>query len=137
MYSGSCLCGRVRFEIHGPIRGIVMCHCSKCRRAQGSAFATNGRVKREHFRFTAGEEQLTTYRDGPDHARFFCRHCGSPMLSTSEARPGEVRVRLGTIESDIAERPEAHIFVASKANWDTLCGDLPQYDEYEPDRQKP
>ncbi|TNF34928.1 MAG: GFA family protein, partial [Gammaproteobacteria bacterium] len=52
----------------------------------------------------------------------------------TDSRPDEVRVRLGTIESDISERPEAHIFATSKANWEDICGDLPQYEAYEPNR---
>jgi hypothetical protein len=43
-------------------------------------------------------------------------------------------VRLGSIDSDIKERPEAHIFVGSRANWEEISGDLPQYEGYEPDR---
>ena len=37
MYKGGCLCGTVCFEIRGAIRNIVYCHCSQCRKAQGSA----------------------------------------------------------------------------------------------------
>jgi len=55
-------------------------------------------------------------------------------MSQNEQRPAEVRVRLGTIKSDIIERPEAHIFVTSKANWEELCADIPQYEAYEPNR---
>ena len=134
MYKGRCLCGEVRFEIHGPIRNIVHCHCSQCRRAQGSAFATNGIVRRDDFRITAGEDSLSHYRLTAEQTRSFCSHCGSPIMSPSSNRPGEVRVRIGTIESDITERPIAHIFVSSRANWEEICGDLPQYDSYEPDR---
>lgn len=134
MYQGSCLCGRVRFEIDGPIRNIVYCHCSQCRKAQGSAFASNGIVAATQFRFTAGEDQLTGYESTPGQTKFFCRTCGSPMLSRSTARPDQVRVRLGTIESAITERPQAHIFATSKANWEDISGDLPQYEGYEPGR---
>lgn len=55
-------------------------------------------------------------------------------LCRTATRPGQVRVRLGTIGSDIEERPMAHIFASSKANWDTIFGDLPQYDADEPGR---
>ena len=134
MYKGQCLCGQIRFEIHGPIRNIVHCHCSQCRRAQGSAFATNGIVLLDDFRITAGEDSLSHYQLTGDQTRAFCRQCGSPIMSQSANRPAEVRVRIGTIESDITERPLAHIFVSSKANWDDICGELPQYDSYEPGR---
>ena len=55
-------------------------------------------------------------------------------MSKNESSPNYVRVRLGVIESDITERPIAHIFVASKANWEDIEGDLPQYKVYEPNR---
>jgi len=133
MYKGGCLCGKVRFEITGQIEDIIYCHCSQCRKAQGSAFATNGNLDVDHFRFITGEDQLTAYQETPGQTKYFCKHCGSPILSRNASRPDTVRVRLGTIESDITERPAAHIFVASKANWDEICADLPQHDTGLPD----
>ena len=129
MYKGSCLCGAVTFEITGAIEGIVMCHCSRCRKAQGSAFATNGLVDENSFSLH-GEQNLTGYESAPGNMKYFCSLCGSPILNRSAKRPGKVRIRLGTIESDIVERPGAHIFVSSKANWDCINDDLPQYDGY-------
>ena len=134
MYKGGCLCGAIRFEITGGIRNIIYCHCSRCRKAQGSAFATNGIVESKDFKILSGEKELTGFGSSPGQTKYFCRHCGSPILSKSVTKPEQVRVRLGTIESDIKERPAAHIFVSSKANWEDIYGDLPQYDAYEPDR---
>ena len=134
MYKGGCLCGTVRFEIIGPIKNIVYCHCSQCRKAQGSAFATNGIVVATDFKITQGESNLTAYQSSEDQAKFFCKTCGSPIISKRLSSPDQVRVRLGTIESDIAERPMAHIFTTSKAHWETICGELPQYEAYEPGR---
>jgi hypothetical protein len=134
MYTGGCLCGAVRFEIRGPIRSIVFCHCSMCRKAQGGAFAANGVVAAADFVMTAGEDALTAYESSPGKKKYFCRTCGSPIMSRSEARPHDVRVRLGTIDSDIVERPMAHIFATSKANWDQITDALPQHPGYEPGR---
>jgi len=134
MYKGGCLCGAVRFTISAGIRNIIYCHCSQCRKAQGSAFATNGIVDVDRFTIVTGEDELTAYESIPGQTKYFCKHCGSPIISKSVSRPDQVRVRLGTIESDISERPEAHIFVTSKANWEDICGDIPQYEEYEPNR---
>jgi len=131
IYKGGCLCGKISFEISGEIQDIIYCHCSQCRKAQGSAFATNGNVDKDNFRFVSGENDLTGYESTPGQTKYFCKYCGSPMLSKSKSNPSKVRVRLGTIESDIIERPEAHIFVSSKANWEEMEGDLPQYDSYE------
>ncbi len=132
-YQGGCLCGRVRFEITGEIRDIIYCHCSRCRKAQGSAFATNGNVDAAHFRFLSGEHELTTYSSDHVQSKYFCNHCGSPIISRRTDQPDTVRVRLGTIDSDITERPEAHIFVGSKANWEEISGRLPQFDNFHSD----
>jgi hypothetical protein len=134
MYTGGCLCGAVRYEITGPIRNIVYCHCSRCRKAQGSAFATNGIVRTNDFNIISGESELTGYESTPGQTKYFCKHCGSPILSRSIGKSDEVRVRIGTIESDITERPQAHIFASSKANWEEICGNIPKYDDYEPNR---
>ena len=134
MYSGSCLCGSVQFEIKGQISHIVHCHCSQCRQVQGSAFATNGIVKSCDFKFLSGEEKLIAYQSSPGQKKYFCQVCGSPIMSKAEEKSDQVRIRLGTITSEIKERPEAHIFTTSKANWEEITGDLPQYESYEPGR---
>ena len=134
MYKGSCLCGAVKFQISSGLRNIVYCHCSECRKAQGSAFAANGIVEKNNFKIISGGEQLSGYESTPDQTKYFCRHCGSPIMSKNLNKPDQLRVRLGTIESDLAEKPGAHIFVSSKANWDNITDDLPQYDAWEPDR---
>lgn len=131
MYHGRCLCGEITFSISNEIKDIVCCHCSQCRKAQGSAFATNGNVDAKDFKFISGEKNLTQYQYSDTQIKLFCKTCGSPILSKNTLNPDSVRIRLGTIESDITEHPQAHIFVASKANWEEISDKLPQYDEYD------
>ena len=131
MYNGRCLCGAIKFTIQGGIKNIVYCHCSLCRKAQGSAFATNGNVEMKKFNFISGQNNLTSYKTSETQSKLFCKTCGSPIMSKNSLTPDMIRVRLGTIESDIVERPEAHIFVASKANWENISDNIPQYDKYE------
>lgn len=130
MYKGSCLCGNVTFTISGEISDIIYCHCSQCRKAQGSAFATNANVNKDSFNFISGEDNLSAYDYSSEQKKYFCKTCGSPIMSKNTNQPENIRIRLGTIETDITERPQAHIFVASKANWEEITGSLPQYDEY-------
>jgi hypothetical protein len=33
--AGGCLCGAVRYQVRGPLRGIALCHCGQCRRWHG------------------------------------------------------------------------------------------------------
>lgn len=134
MYKGSCLCGSVQFEINGSIQDIVMCHCSKCRKAQGSAFAVNANVDASDFKLVSGEQSLSTYQSSPGQTKYFCQHCGSPVMSLNSEYPQYVRIRLGTIDSDIKERPSCHIFTESKANWEEITDQLPKHAEYDHER---
>ena len=29
-HTDGCLCGAERYEVHGPLRGVVNCHCTRC-----------------------------------------------------------------------------------------------------------
>ena len=33
--TGGCLCGGVRYKVARPLRDVVLCHCSMCRRTHG------------------------------------------------------------------------------------------------------
>lgn len=133
MLRGSCLCGAIAYEVEGELGPIVCCHCSMCRKAQGTAFATNAPVEAARFRVVAGEHLLRAYGSSPGKWRCFCSVCGSPILSRRDGS-GMVRLRIGTLDSRIAARPAAHIHVASKAEWFDLHDGLPQHAGQEPGR---
>ena len=89
-------------------------------------------MSKNSFRFISGEDNLTAYQYTENQKKYFCKTCGSPIMSKNTSKPDLIRIRLGTIESDITERPQAHVFVSSKANWETINDTLPQYKEYDP-----
>ena len=130
MHQGSCLCGRIRFEIDGPLAGIQLCHCSQCRRAQGGAFATNLPVETRNFRLLAGEPK--SYESSPGKERLFCGDCGAPIFSRTAAVPGMVRVRAGLIAEPVETKAVFHFHVSSQASWLPITDSLPQYAEDRP-----
>lgn len=134
MYKGSCLCGQIQFEVRGKILNPIYCHCSQCRKAQGSAFGANGFVSSDDFVFSSGQELMRSYESTPGKERCFCGICGSPIMSRRSSDPSRVRVRLGTLDGDIVEKPEGHLFYGSRANWCRLDDELPKYEGYEPSR---
>ena len=135
MYYGKCLCGAVRYELTGSISDIIHCHCSLCRKASGTAYATNGFINAADFTLYDTNNSLKGYTSASGSVKYFCSDCGSPLYSANPARPGFYRLRLGSLECDITERPISHNFVTSKANWDDLDAELPRYEKYEPSRQ--
>ncbi len=134
MLRGSCLCGAIAYEVRTELGPVVCCHCTMCRKAQGTAFATNAPVPAEGFRFLRGEEVLASYPSSPGKWRCFCPRCGSPILSRRDDKPGVVRLRIGALDTKLAARPAAHIHVASKAEWFDILDGAPQYPGEEPGR---
>jgi hypothetical protein len=115
MLTGSCLCGGVRYEISGPLGPVALCHCSMCRKANGSAFASNAAVRADEFRLVTGDELVRAYESSPGKMRHFCGRCGSPLFARDPSLPDHVRIRLGSLDGDPGVRPSFHWLVDSKA----------------------
>lgn len=132
MITGSCLCGGIRFEVDEPLEPIQVCHCGQCRKAQGTAFATNIPVAESRFRLLAGQELLSSFSSSAGKQRCFCSRCGSPIFSRNERIPGVLRVRAGTLDGELDTWLQAHFFTAHKANWFEINDGLPCYAEFAP-----
>jgi hypothetical protein len=126
--NGSCLCGAIAFEVTATPRGATHCHCSRCRKARGTGHATNLLVPLDGFRYLRGEELLTKYRlpEAKHFATWFCSVCGSPMPRSDERGFGIIP--MGSFDGDPGIRPGRHIHVASKAAWETIHDELPQFE---------
>jgi hypothetical protein len=127
MLSGSCLCGRVCYEIDGAPRFMYRCYCERCRAASGAPFANNLVVDTDEFRITAGQESMSAFESSPRKFRYFCSACGSPLYSHGEQTKQIVSVRCGTLKQDPGLRVAYHAFVASKVPWVEICDVQPQF----------
>ena len=128
--AGSCLCGAVRYELTQEPVWSHHCHCSRCRKTGGGAFASNLFFKIDALRYSRGTEHLRSFKP-PDAQRFthvFCGRCGSTLPFRNEAL-GLVGVPMGGLDEDPRYAPRAHIFVGSKAPWYTITDRLPQHPE--------
>lgn len=76
--SGSCLCGGVRYRIDGPLRGVVNCFCSQCRKTSGHYVAAT-RVKLQHLELL-DHKTLDWYESSPGVRRGFCKCCGGNLF---------------------------------------------------------
>ena len=117
-YSGSCLCGQVRFEIDGEFERFYLCHCEYCRKDTGSAHAANLFSASATLKWLSGEDEVRHFNlPSTRHSRSFCDTCGSalPMVQMGGKL---VVVPAGSLDSAVRVKPDAHIFVASRAGWD-------------------
>ena len=127
---GQCYCGAVRYAVADEFLYAAICHCSNCRRTTGSAFKPFAGVERGKLRITTGADNLLIYGGEKAHDAH-CKTCGSLLYSL--VRDGAfVHVAMGTLIDDPTIRPTHHIFVGSKASWDVIADDLPQYEGHVP-----
>jgi len=128
---GRCFCGGVQYTIEGEARLMMHCHCSRCRKWSGSAASAEIVVWRDSVDILEGRELLASYE-----ARVFCSRCGSSLFFgdiDDEERP-YIGLAAGTLDDDPGIRPMFHIFVGSKAPWETIHDGLPQLEEAEDSR---
>lgn len=123
--TGGCLCGAVRYRLIPPLRPVVACHCSQCRRTSGNYVSATA-VSRERFALTR-EEGLAWYRSSARAQRGFCRNCGTSLFWSADARD-TIAIMAGTIDGDTGLRTVAHICVADKGDYYELPPSVPQYD---------
>jgi hypothetical protein len=129
--SGSCLCGTVRFSINAPFTAFRYCHCSRCRKASGSAHAANLFVPKAQFAWTAGQSSIKRY-DVPEAQRFavwFCTACGSRVPHDVKTRD-DVLIPAGLLDADPGTRPDCSIFCDSKAPWYVEPAQTTQFSAY-------
>ena len=129
--TGSCLCGTVRFEIKPPLSMFRYCHCSRCRKASGSAHAANIFVPVTQLTWVAGEDTITRF-PLPGAQRFtvwFCSRCGTRTPHKVPSRD-EYLIPAGVLDADPGMRPQNSIFWDSRAPWYVEPADIPKNSGY-------
>jgi len=129
MHSGSCLCGAIKYTVAGEVGPLIFCHCSKCRKANGSAFLAAVSIEADDFTVSDPQGNLTSFESSPGVFRKFCRHCGSPLYSYRPGPPEIIRLRIGTLDTVYSGAVQMHIFHKDRAAWFPAHDDSPKYDE--------
>lgn len=129
MVKGSCLCGRIAFEIHGAIVNARYCHCANCRKFSGAAYAPWGVVRADELKVTTPQSSVTRYDSGGG-LRVFCGSCGSPVWYEPVSMPQLRGVPLGAFDERDIPAPEMHVWTQSKVPWATINDDLPQHETH-------
>ena len=128
---GSCLCGRVSYEVSQLDGPIEHCSCRYCRKAHAAAFNTAATVKHEHFKWLTGNEVLRSYESSPGKQRYFCGKCGSQLIAQ---RVGLDRVilRVATLDDDPGQVPQFQIWASDEVPWLHYGPDVVAYPKWEP-----
>jgi len=127
--TGGCFCGAVQYELEGTLCKARSCHCSRCRKAfsgAGSAYALIS--PGSTFNWTGDDDALSQYKTGENWGMAFCSKCGTTICGMHH---DEVHgLTLGSVNGDPGVQIEQHVFVGSKAPWDHIGGNAPQFEEH-------
>jgi hypothetical protein len=108
---GGCPCGAVRFAVFGPVRDIIVCHCTACQEATGGPWSASAAYRND---LAVGDEAAVSWERAPvsehDAARGRCRSCGTVVFWDA---PGRDTVSFAAALLDGGEqlRVAAHIWV--------------------------
>jgi hypothetical protein len=127
MKTGSCLCGGVKYELHGSLRNSVACHCLQCRKTSGHHVSAT-QVGPNQLKLV-NDASLQWYRSSSLAERGFCNICGSSLFWRHDNDNGATSVMSGTLDGATGITTEKHIFVSDKGDYYTLADDLPQHDK--------
>ena len=125
------MCGRVSYEFEAPTEHFVLCHCNRCKKSSGAAFAAGLIVS--GLAFLTGEEFIKQYEapilvTPPKYRRDFCAICGSPV--PSPLAEGDLHVvPAGTLDSDPGVEPREHVWVDCETPWEARINELPRLTE--------
>jgi hypothetical protein len=111
--TGGCLCGAVRYEVAGPLRDVVICHCARCRRTHGHVAAYASCAPAD-LRLVE-EEGLRWYESDGRH-QGFCGSCGSRLFWRAEGRDS-VSITAGSIDEPTGLKTVKHIFTEQPGDY--------------------
>jgi hypothetical protein len=105
---GGCLCGAVRYEVHGKLREVVNCHCGQCRKFHGHFAAYSNAAVRDLA--LSGRANLKWFRSSSFARRGFCKRCGSSLFWQRLKSP-TISIAAGTLDAPTGLKTVRHIFV--------------------------
>lgn len=125
IHTGGCLCGAIRYEVHGNSMQTSLCHCEDCRKASGAPAVAWTFFPPAALRWTKGTPREIHFAD---RIRSFCANCGSPLLFTDPALPEFTEVNTCTLDHPAAFPPGDQCWVVDEIRWMHSVPQLPRFD---------
>jgi len=128
---GGCLCGEVRYRLLRPPLLVYACHCTRCRRLTGTAFAMATIMETVALEQVSGEPKLLA-KDWPDGTQWcirFCDRCGGQLWSEPPYAPDVRVLRPGTLDEHSGLIPDAHQWLSSALPWLQIPAGARSFDE--------
>ncbi len=113
-HTGGCLCGAVRYEVRGPLRPVVNCHCGQCRRWHGHFGAYTNAATADVT--VKGKTHLKWFKSSSFARRGFCKTCGSSLF-WQRLGADTLSIAAGTLDARTGLKTVRHIFMAHRGDY--------------------
>lgn len=128
--TGHCLCGAVRFDIRGPMRDVIECHCETCRRFSGGLWHGSAAMLADvDIHDVSGA--LTWYRSSDHAQRGFCKNCGASLFFRRDDGD-RLSIAAGSLDDTGDIKLGVRIFTGEAAGYADLDGDTPKFEVWPP-----
>lgn len=121
---GRCLCGGVSFEVRGPLRDVMVCHCGQCRRTHGHVGAYTS-AARDQVELRA-DATLSWYQSSDTARRGFCRACGASLF-WEPLGEGRLAISAGALDAPTGLKMVRHVFVDDAGDYYEIADALPRH----------
>lgn len=120
---GGCLCGAIRYDVTGPLRDVIYCHCQQCRRTSGHFVAATACARKD---LSLREDACLRWYASSDRARRgFCKLCGSSLFWDALDHD-TISIMAGTLDGPTRLTAVRHIHVADAGDYYVLNDGLPR-----------
>ncbi|MGI9235506.1 MAG: GFA family protein [Woeseiaceae bacterium] len=136
-FSGSCLCGSVKFEGNNA-QGGGHCYCVDCRKSSGSSHCSHLFVAEANVELHGDVQTYDRAADsGNIVSRSFCPKCGSPVYSHNSSMPGMIFIRASSLTDQERFQPGMIVYASRAPSWSRMDPDLATFQEMPPPMDMP
>ncbi len=126
MTTGGCLCGAITFTVNGPLRPVIACHCTQCRKTSGHFVAATSAARDD----ITIEGEPVWYQSSDTARRGFCGICGSQLFWDG---PGKaLSIFAGVLNPPTGLSIAGHIYCADKGDYYEIEDSLPSVPGHDP-----
>jgi hypothetical protein len=116
----------VTYAVKGPLRPVIACHCTQCRKTSGHHVAATS-APRDGI---AIRGDVTWYASSPEARRGFCGVCGSNLFW--DGTGSALSIFAGTLDGPTGLATAGHIYCRDKGDYYEIVDGLPQAEGRDP-----
>ena len=130
---GSCLCGKIGFEIADQPHMTANCHCLSCQKTSGAGHAFHLMFNTDQVKISGEPKGYQWTADsGNQVTTYFCPDCGSSTHGMSSGFPHMITVRAAVLDQSEGLAPQISVYARRLRDWDRLADEAPAFEGMPP-----